>query len=201
MDETTNDWLPIETAEETAAQAESGAAAAQAESGAAPAQAAPAEEAPSAARDPGDPAAPEAPAETAARAAREAAALARAETVLAGWEREAAALRELYPGFSLQAELRENGEFSRLLQAGVGVRRAFEAAHFDEILVSAVREAALQAGRQAAQAALRQRDRVQESPVSARAAVSAAPDVNSLTRGDILRILGEVSRGARITFK
>ena len=47
-------------------------AAAQTEPGAAPAQAAPAEEAPSAARDPGDPAAPEAPAETAEPAPAEA---------------------------------------------------------------------------------------------------------------------------------
>ena len=147
---------------------------------------------------------PEAPgpsAEENAAAAEAAQRMARARAVLAGWGREAAAMREIYPAFDLQAALEEPGDFRRLLQAGLGVRRAYEAVHLEEILSAAMRYAALRAGQRAAAAIEAQRARPQENPVADRAAVSTATDVNSLTRGDILRILGEVSRGARITFK
>lgn len=188
----TNDWLPIDAAEDAAGQTEADPAS----------QPEPEKEPPAQPEAPEpEPAAPEQTEEETAAAMETARRIARAEAVLAGWEREAAAMREIYPAFDLKAEISGHGDFSRLLAAGIGVRRAYEAAHLEEILSAAMRYAALRAGQRAAAAIEAQRARPQENPVSNRAAVRTATDVNSLTRGDILRILGEVSRGARITFK
>lgn len=125
----------------------------------------------------------------------------RASEVLKGWEAEAETLKALYPGFELKTALRETGDFPKLLKAGLSLRRAYEAAHLEEILGEAMRYASRRASQRAAEALRAQRARPQENPVAARAATSAATDVNSLTGNDIIRILGEVSRGAKITFK
>ena len=132
---------------------------------------------------------------------RERRARARAAEVLEGWEREAEALKNTYPGFSLKTALREGGDFARLLKAGVSLRRAYEAAHLEEILGTAMCYAARRAGQRSAELLRDLQARPQENPVQQRAATQQGTDVNSLTRNDILRILGEVSRGAKITFK
>lgn len=205
----TNDWLPITDEEAVSQAAEEALSAAQ--PAAAPAadaqekpeaeEAVPGTEAPAPqAEEPRSDAIPVS-AETDAADREAAEARLRAEAVRAGWEREAAAMREIYPDFDLCAAIEEPGDFARLLKAGIGVRRAYEASHLEEILGAAMRYAALRAGQLAAQTIDRQRARPQENPVCSRAAVRTATDVNSLTRSDILRILGEVSRGARITFK
>lgn len=126
---------------------------------------------------------------------------ARAAEVLQGWEREAEELKKTYPAFSLKTALREGGDFAQLLKAGVSLRRAYETAHLEEILGTAMRYAARRAGQRAADLLRDLQTRPQENPVQQRAATQQGTDVNSLTQNDILRILGEVSRGAKITFK
>lgn len=116
------------------------------------------------------------------------------------WQADAAALREIYPGFDLQREAQANGEFARLLRAGVSVRRAYEAANLERILSHAMRYAAQTAGKKTADALQQQAGRVQENAVLDRAPSLARKDVNSLTQRDILQILDEVGRGAKITF-
>lgn len=134
-------------------------------------------------------------------AALEAAGLrAQADRIAAAWEAEGEALKEIYPGFDLRRAARENGEFARLLQAGVGVRRAWEAANLETILGEAMRYAARTAGKKAAQSLSAAAGRVQENSVLDRASSLSRRDVGSLTQSDILKILDEVSRGAKITF-
>ena len=120
--------------------------------------------------------------------------------IIAAWEREAEEVKSLYPGFDLKTQLRENGDFAALLQAGVGVRRAFEAANLETILREALRYAAVTAGKKTADSVMRQAGRVQENSVLDRASSLAHRDVNSLTEPDILKILDAVSRGATIKF-
>jgi hypothetical protein len=116
------------------------------------------------------------------------------------WEKEAEEMKALYPGFDLRREIRENSGFASLLQAGVGVRRAWEAANLEAILGEAMRYAAVTAGKKTAQGVLRQAGRVQENSVLDRASSLSHRDVNSLTGPDILKILDAVSRGATIKF-
>ena len=122
------------------------------------------------------------------------------DKIIAEWERSGEALKAIYPGFELKKELRENAEFSRLLQAGVSVRRAYEATNLESILGEALRYAAVTAGRKTAESMQAQQGRVQENSVLDRAASLERRDVNSLTKSDILNILDQVSRGAKIKF-
>ena len=120
--------------------------------------------------------------------------------IIGAWEESAAQLTEIYPGFDLRREMRENGEFARLLQAGVSVRRAYEAANLEKILGAALQYAARTAGKKTADGLRSQASRVQENSVLDRASSLGHKDVNSLTKQDILKILDEVSRGATIKF-
>ena len=119
--------------------------------------------------------------------------------VIAAWESESEALRSLYPGFDLKQEVRDPA-FAELLRAGVGVRRAYEAAHLEQILGTALRYAAVTAGKKTADSVRSQAGRVQENSVLDRASSLPHRDVNNLTKADILKILDEVSRGAKIKF-
>ena len=120
--------------------------------------------------------------------------------VIAAWEKEAGDVKALYPGFDLKREAAENADFAALLKAGVGVRRAFEAANLETILGEALRYAAVTAGKKTADGVLRQAGRVQENSVLDRASSLPHKDVNSLTGADILKILDAVSRGATVKF-
>ncbi|MBQ7637732.1 MAG: hypothetical protein IJS90_02375 [Clostridia bacterium] len=120
--------------------------------------------------------------------------------IIDDWVKSGEELKEVYPGFDLKNELKNNGDFCELLKAGVSVRRAYEAANLEKILGSALRYAALTAGKKTAQSVLSQTGRVQENSVLDRASSLSRKDVNSLTKNDILKILDEVSRGATIKF-
>ena len=56
----------------------------------------------------------------------------------AAWFKQAEETKSVYPSFNLENELAANGEFSKLLNAGVDVRTAFEVIHKDEILPAAM---------------------------------------------------------------
>lgn len=126
---------------------------------------------------------------------------AEAESVLASWRREEQATREIYPSFSMKNELLNEPVFGTLLKSGVGVRRAYECVHLEEIIGSAIRYAVADIGRKTALNSSRAQSRPGENSVLDRAASVARTDVNSLTDRDIKRILAEVSRGAKISFK
>lgn len=126
---------------------------------------------------------------------------AEAESVLASWRREEQATREIYPSFSMKNELLNEPMFGTLLKSGVGVRRAYECVHLEEIIGSAIRYAVSDIGRKTALNSSRAQSRPGENSVLDRAASVARTDVNSLTDRDIKRILAEVSRGAKISFK
>ena len=126
---------------------------------------------------------------------------AEAESVLASWRREEQATREIYPSISMKNELLNEPVFGTLLKSGVGVRRAYECVHLEEIIGSAIRYAVADIGRKTALNSSRAQFRPGENSVLDRAASVARTDVNSLTDRDIKRILAEVSRGAKISFK
>ena len=126
---------------------------------------------------------------------------AEAESVLASWRREEQATREIYPSFSMKNELLNEPVFGTLLKSGVGVRRAYECVHLEEIIGSAIRYAVADIGRKTALNSSRTQSRPGENSVLDRAASVARTVVNSLTDRDIKRILAEVSRGAKISFK
>lgn len=123
------------------------------------------------------------------------------EEVLAAWRREEAAAREIYPSFSMSSELLNEPLFGVLLKNGVGVRQAYECVHLKEIIGSAVRYAVAETGRRAAGAKNGSSTRPGENSVLDRASSVTRTDVKNLTEKDIMRILSDVSKGAKISFK
>lgn len=123
------------------------------------------------------------------------------EEVLAAWRKEEAAAREIYPSFSMSSELLNEPLFGVLLKNGVGVRQAYECVHLKEIIGSAVRYAVAETGRRAAGAKNGSSTRPGENSVLDRASSVTRTDVKNLTEKDIMRILSDVSKGAKISFK
>lgn len=116
------------------------------------------------------------------------------------WEEEAAALQEIYPGFSLEKALRGDRGFTALLKAGAPVRLAYEAAHLEEIMAAAMRHAAREAGRRMARTVAADAARPRENPVLDRATGMTKKDVSSLTEKEILKILRQVGNGEKVVF-
>lgn len=122
-----------------------------------------------------------------------------AERILQGWESEGRALAAIYPDFSLETAVRDP-DFTRLLQSGVSVRRAYEACHLDTLLGGAMQYTADKvaqglAGRLAARAA-----RPAENGTTPLAGAVVRTDVNSLTRAERDEIERRVAHGERIRF-
>lgn len=121
------------------------------------------------------------------------------QRIISDWENQSEKLKEIYPDFDLsRAVLQE--DFAQLLRAGVSVRKAYEAANIEDILGSAMHYAAATAGRRTAQSIRTASARVQENSILDRAASKKSTNVNLLTEKDIMKILDEVKKGAKIRF-
>lgn len=112
---------------------------------------------------------------------------------------ESEGLKEIYPSFDLTREISSSPELTRLLAAGIPLRRAYECVNLDKIMGSALRYAVSRTAGNTAEA-LRSRTRIQENSLSDRASSVKRTDVKSLTERDIMRIISEVGKGAKITF-
>ena len=100
-----------------------------------------------------------------------------------------------HPDFSLEGEL-ENETFKQIYESGVSVSAAFNAAHFDELMESAKRNAV-----KAALASIRARGaRTRESASSSAARLSVRRDVSRLTRSEREQIARRVMAGEDIIF-
>lgn len=123
----------------------------------------------------------------------------RANELVQGWMAEAEKLREVYPSFDLQAEIR-NPDFVELMKLPIfNLRSAYEFIHKDEIQATASQVVAQQveqriANRMASNASLP----VENGVASASAAV-AARDANSLTKQERDEIIRRVMAGEKVS--
>lgn len=115
------------------------------------------------------------------------------------WERQEAAVRELYPAFSM-AQALQDPRFPRLLMGGVDLRTAYEVLHNHEILPAAMEYAARTAEAALAKKIAAGGARPGENAVSVRAAAVGVGDVSKFSKADIDDIARRVARGERITF-
>lgn len=123
-----------------------------------------------------------------------------AESALKVLVKEGESLKEMYPDFDLRSELKNNALFAGLLKNGISVKDAFETAHKDELIRSAMAYAAKTVREQMANAVeIRNKRPLENGLVSTSAAVTKQ-DVNALTKNDILNILKQVEKGAKIEF-
>ena len=97
------------------------------------------------------------------------------------WDRQSQNLKQMFPSFNLDQELR-NPDFENALRSGLSMERAFYAAHGEEIFSGAM-ESTAQAVRQATVNDMAaRRTRPKENALGSNASASVSKDVHKLTK-------------------
>lgn len=124
----------------------------------------------------------------------------RRREMFAKWDREAEELKEIYPSFDVIAE-QENDEFVKLLGAGVSMRAAYEVAHREEIIASAMTFTASKTAEKVANSVRANTSRPSENGLSSNSAALGAVDINKLSREQIEAYKQRALNGERIDLK
>lgn len=122
---------------------------------------------------------------------------AEAEKTYNRWLSESEQVKELYPGFDLNAEI-QNPVFAGLLRNGFPVLNAFQAAHIDDIVPQAMQAAAKGAEQKLSKSIAANHARPTENAGSRGATATAHRDVASLSEEELDEI-DRLSRQRRIT--
>lgn len=122
-----------------------------------------------------------------------------ADRIYAGWMQESAALKQVYPGFSLETEL-QNPRFVDLLRSNIDVRTAYEVLHKDEIIPAAMQFTAQQVEQKLTNRIMAGQGRPQENGLGGRASAVIKSDVSQLSKADRQEIIRRVQRGEKIRF-
>lgn len=122
-----------------------------------------------------------------------------AEETYSKWISESEQVKQLYPGFDLNAEA-QNPDFVKLLKAGVSVQAAYQSVHMDNILGGAM-QATAQKVQQATVNNIRSRSqRPAENGLSSQTGVIVKPSARNLTPEDRKEIVRRAARGETIKF-
>lgn len=124
----------------------------------------------------------------------------RKQAMFAQWDREAEELKTIYPSFDVMAE-QENEQFVKLLGAGVPMRTAYEVAHKDEIIASAMSYTANKTAEKVANSVKANASRPSENGLSSNASALGAVDINKLSREQIETYKQRALNGERIDLK
>ena len=115
------------------------------------------------------------------------------------WNEEAKAVKQLYPSFDINAEVK-NKAFLDMLKSGISMEHAYKVLHFDELTNNAARVAAQTADARATERMKQKASRPSENGTSSKSAVIVKNDVSNLTRQDRAEIARRVARGEKIAF-
>lgn len=115
------------------------------------------------------------------------------------WYDEADEVKKDYPDFDLK-EASKNNEFLKLLKAGVGVKAAFQATNFDNILSQKLSAATKKAKENTIESIKSKKNRVSENGSHSAPGTVVKNDVSQLTKEDRARIAEMVENGESITF-
>lgn len=122
-----------------------------------------------------------------------------AQQQLAHWMKQAEGMQEMYPGFDLRAEIR-NQDFQDLLTSGVSVQKAYEVIHMEELMQAAAKSAAQTASAQMQANLKAKQGRPAENGTNSKTAVIVKNDVSKLTKADRAEIARRAMLGERIEF-
>lgn len=118
----------------------------------------------------------------------------RVDQQLALWTREAEALKQLYPNFSLEAEA-QNPDFINLLQAGTPMEHAYKVLHLDEILNNERNVTAANTEKQVMDNIRARGQRPQEAGLNSNNAIAYKTDVSAMSDKEILEMARRANRG------
>lgn len=115
------------------------------------------------------------------------------------WNADAESLKAEYKDFDLGKEL-QNSEFVSALRSGMSMKKAYQSAHFDDLMKSAVESARTDTQKKTVQNIQARGMRPSENSGAAHSAFTIKSDVNALTDEDIDEIARRVARGEKISF-
>lgn len=118
----------------------------------------------------------------------------RVDQQLALWSREAEALKQLFPDFSLEAEA-QNPDFINLLQAGTPMEHAYKVLHLDEILNNERNVTAANTEKQVMDNIRARGQRPQEAGLNSNNAITYKTDVSAMSDKEILEMARRANRG------
>lgn len=122
-----------------------------------------------------------------------------AQQQLQRWYGEAEQVRQLYPSFDLNAEVK-NPQFLSMLRAGVPVQHAYEVIHMEDIKAGVAAMQAKATEKQVVDGIRAKGARPQENGTASQGAFVVKDDVSKLTRKDREEIARRAARGERIEF-
>lgn len=122
-----------------------------------------------------------------------------ADRIYAGWLEQSEALKQIYPNFDLDAEIK-NPRFVDLLKNNVDVRTAYEVLHKDDIIRGAMQFTADTVQTKLANNIIAGRNRPSENGIGQTSPAVVKNDVSQLSRADREEIIRRVARGEKIRF-
>ena len=124
----------------------------------------------------------------------------RKQEMFAQWDREAEELKSIYPSFDVASE-QQNEQFMKLLGAGVPMRTAYEVAHKDEIIRSAMSFTAEKTAEKVANSVKANSSRASENGLSSNSASVNSIDISKLSRKQMEEYKQRALNGERIDLK
>ena len=124
---------------------------------------------------------------------------ARLENILGAWKQQEQETCELYPGFSMEQELRDP-MFVRLILSDVPLRTAYEVLHQHQIVPAAMEYAARTVEQNLARKIAAGSHRPDENGMQVRSSAYVKGDVSKFSKRDIDDVARRVARGERVTF-
>lgn len=125
---------------------------------------------------------------------------AQADALYEKWEEEAADLRNIYPNFNLKQEASSNAEFMSYLENGMSVRKAYEAAHVQELISGAIQMATKETRKNTIDTVRARGMRPRENGMQPKASLKVKKNISSLSDEEMDRINKRVARGETVTF-
>jgi len=122
-----------------------------------------------------------------------------AQQKVQSWINEAEQLKQIYPDFDLNAEA-DNAIFASLLNNGFPMKNAYEAAHHDELMATAMQHVAQTTEKKVTNSLMANKSRPVENGVSSHSASRVKQDLSSASDEELDAIDKRVQRGERITF-
>lgn len=119
--------------------------------------------------------------------------------LLEGWERESAEFRKTVPDFDFKTEWQNNEEFRYFLTSGLPVKKAYFAAHAEEMASAEAEKAAKQAEQRVINEVRANRRRPSENGARTSPAVRVKKSVENMSLADIERIFDEAKKGNLIS--
>ena len=124
---------------------------------------------------------------------------AKAQALSKRWTAEGEQLKKIFPSFDFKNELKDP-VFASLLKTGMPLRKAYTAAHSDELLKNAVSGTAKKVAEQTLKNIRANGSRVAENGLHNGAGTVRKTDVSALTGKEIRSILKQVENGSKIRF-